>query len=937
MPRRGRWVDAGRGLLGLLRLAVCVVGIPVALVGLVATIVPGSGGVPWPQGIPSFDEVVSGASSPGQLPLSMLVKAVALIGWLGWLELSTAVLVDVMGRLREQSPRPLRLPLGRPSQALASRMVASAALITALWWQPPRTAGASTPAVAAVVSGAPRDVPPSAVEASRQPSPSTPGTKVHVVRPGDWLSKIAEAHLGSWRRYPEISALNHGRRQADGQALVDDDLIQPGWVLVMPDDAVNVDVVAPTPLTPPVATTPAPVETSEFSPKLAAPTASPPPTRQTSPTAAPTTEPNRSPLSNGTSGRPSPVGRAAVVGIPGIVAAAALRKLWCLRQAQQRRRPRGLGLPLPDPTLAPVEAKVRAVSTADAVEWVDLALRHLGHALRGEDGGPVPAIEAVRVGNFGVELLLDRTCETAPGGFVAADEGRVWRLGDQVELGDLRKLVIDDGPLLPALITAGTTPEGPVLIDLERAGTLSVEGDPDRVAAFLAGVGLEVATAPWASETSVRLIGCSERLAGLELVDVVEDPDAFIVEGWPPLDLGGAPTALAARVAPTSVEVLAPTVVVVAAGAASPTTISDLAALARTGSAGLTLVAPGPVAGATWRLTIEANGAAVLQPLGLVLACNVDRGIVEGLASLLAEAAEEEQGEVLATLLPDEVHNEAPHHPRAAGAPVVRVLGPIEVPWATRPARLVRSEEIVVYLSVHGARRVPRDRLRVAIHPIREDGRAGEVADSTFRAEVSRVRNALGKDREGRWYLPSSTQEGYVVEMRSDWTVFKSLVAAAHRKTSTEQIGLLREALELVRDRPFVDVPEQSYGWAWSEGLVSEIEIAVAEAAETLAELALADGELELSRWAARQGLLVIPSREDLHQAWMRAAAAAENWDDLDQAGRSVWRAVRSIDPLEEPRPETLRLYNELRQSVRGDGDAQGGIAPNPAGVPARG
>lgn len=87
----------------------------------------------------------------------------------------------------------------------------------------------------------------------------------------------------------------------------------------------------------------------------------------------------------------------------------------------------------------------------------------------------------------------------------------------------------------------------------------------------------------------------------------------------------------------------------------------------------------------------------------------------------------------------------------------------------------------------------------------------------------------------------------------------------------------------------------------------------MAEAAESLAELALAAGDATLSRWAARQGLLAIPSREDLYQAWMRAAALAEHWDDLDQAWRGVWRAVRAIDPLERPRPDTLSIYDELR------------------------
>ena len=69
------------------------------------------------------------------------------------------------------------------------------------------------------------------------------GTKVVVVRPGDCLSVLAERHLGDWRMDGEIEALNYGRPQADGRALVDDHWIYPGWVLVMPADAVEAMVV----------------------------------------------------------------------------------------------------------------------------------------------------------------------------------------------------------------------------------------------------------------------------------------------------------------------------------------------------------------------------------------------------------------------------------------------------------------------------------------------------------------------------------------------------------------------------------------------------------------------------------------------------------------------------------------------------------------------
>ena len=78
------------------------------------------------------------------------------------------------------------------------------------------------------------------------------GTKVVVVRPGDCLSVLAEEHLGDWRLDSEIEALNFGRPQPDGRALIDDHWIYPGWVLVMPKDAIGTQVVGQGTDNPPV-------------------------------------------------------------------------------------------------------------------------------------------------------------------------------------------------------------------------------------------------------------------------------------------------------------------------------------------------------------------------------------------------------------------------------------------------------------------------------------------------------------------------------------------------------------------------------------------------------------------------------------------------------------------------------------------------------------
>ncbi|MGH9178154.1 MAG: AfsR/SARP family transcriptional regulator, partial [Acidimicrobiales bacterium] len=519
-----------------------------------------------------------------------------------------------------------------------------------------------------------------------------------------------------------------------------------------------------------------------------------------------------------------------------MVAAGVMWKLWGLRQAQQRRRRRGRDVARTDPVLEPVERRARAVATTEAAEWLDLTLRYLGVALADWPVDSLPAIEVVRAGRFGVEVLIDRVCAAAPSRFVPTDGGRVWHLDPEVELGELKELAGDATPLVPALVSIGTSDDGPLLIDLERAGTLSVEGDAEAVSAFLAGAALELASAPWAADTPVRLLGGDDRLATLEQVDVVDDPEAMAGAAWAGLDLDEAPSTLAGRVGAD--EALAPVVVIAAPGAASDEVLGRISAKAKAGTAGLVVVAPGPVAGATRRLVIGADRAGVLEPLGIALRCAVDAETVDGLVGLLVGAGSEDDGPPidLAATVADPA---APGPEERRDAPLVRVLGPVEVPWDVAPQRRVRCEEIAAYLATHHPRRVPRDRLLVAVHPLRNDGRAGEVAASTFRAEISRARVALGRDADGQWYLPMSSREGYVITMASDWARFRELTARAHGRPPAEAIQLLEEALGLVRGRPFEDVPEHSYGWAWSEQLVSTMEVAVAEAAEQLAELAL--------------------------------------------------------------------------------------------------
>lgn len=244
-----------------------------------------------------------------------------------------------------------------------------------------------------------------------------------------------------------------------------------------------------------------------------------------------------------------------------------------------------------------------------------------------------------------------------------------------------------------------------------------------------------------------------------------------------------------------------------------------------------------------------------------------------------------------------------------APAPTVRerVLGPVEVDgWETPPQR-PKAAELVAYVACHD-RPVPADRLRTALW-------ADEVSDATFRSAVSRSRRWLGTDATGEDHLRIAHDGLYRLgpEVICDWQEFRRLTAAARSAAPTDALVLYREALSLVTDEPFADVQPNTYSWAWSEQIVSAIEVAVTDAAAALAKLALEVQDSATATWAANQGLGACPGNEALYQLRMAASAQAGDFDGVDQAYREAVRAARALDPLEDVAPATRQLHEQLR------------------------
>ncbi|HTF11878.1 MAG TPA: LysM peptidoglycan-binding domain-containing protein [Asanoa sp.] len=247
-PRRVGQIVTGLG--ALVVLVGLVGGAPIALLAFA--------GNPLPDHLPTFAEIGTALTSrdDGQL----FVRALAVVGWLGWATFAVSVLVDLPFRIvRRPAPR---LPgLGR-QQRMAAALIGSALILVAspataavaATAQPttlhvqPRVAAA--PLIAAEQGATPWAAAPQRVVTSARAATSpvaASGGVAHLlpvtahrdggdaepryqVERGDYLGAIADRYVGDFTDFPELAKLNK---------IKDPDRIYPGQLLRLPDEAAD--------------------------------------------------------------------------------------------------------------------------------------------------------------------------------------------------------------------------------------------------------------------------------------------------------------------------------------------------------------------------------------------------------------------------------------------------------------------------------------------------------------------------------------------------------------------------------------------------------------------------------------------------------------------------------------------------------------------------
>jgi hypothetical protein len=170
--------------------------------------------------------------------------------------------------------------------------------------------------------------------------------------------------------------------------------------------------------------------------------------------------------------------------------------------------------------------------------------------------------------------------------------------------------------------------------------------------------------------------------------------------------------------------------------------------------------------------------------------------------------------------------------------------------------------EFVAFLALHRYRAAPA-RLRAALGtPRSQASRSGK----TVWTSAGAARLALGTD-----LVPAaSANHLYLLseQVTCDWTRFQALVDLA--RSSVSDPGRRREALvaalELVDGVP--GLASRRFSWLDSEGILSNIALAVLGAARELVNLEAELGANEFTRWAIQKAHLLVPDAEALvHQA----------------------------------------------------------------------
>ena len=630
-----------------------------------------------------------------------------------------------------------------------------------------------------------------------------------------------------------------------------------------------------------------------------------------------------------------PVEERVLYGIAGapLMAAGLLLALGRHRRRQLWNRVGGRRPTTPTGDAAVAEESIRVGAGEVEVWFLDLALRGLSAELVRRDR-PLPPAAGLRLRAQGIELMLEEPAdpsapEQAPLPWFTAADGRSWNFPrpaiGQVD-ADAARVRFAPYPGLVSIGTGGERGDERILVDLEAVrGLLAVSGPPEKVAALVAAMAVELATNAWSDRMSVTLVGFPGDLTPLaparvrhvkvldEVLPVLETEAA---ERAAALSAAGLDSVLDSRIRASQAGSFAPHFVLVAEEP-HPAILSRLISVApKTARVGMGFVVAGDVAGAAGRLEVDEEGTVRENRLGLeakaqllpadqyaaILGLFRAVGDVDGVPlSGGGGGVARVSGVGYTGPLPDE-----------QPAVFVRVLGELETVGTglAEPERAPLLHEALVFL-LHHRDGVHPSVLAAALWP------RGTTAD-VARATVDRLGQWLGLDPHGEPNLLIEV-DGRIRLGRyvwSDWDLFESLQARAFYDANLQSPvhldNLLTAALDLVRGRFLANRAKGRYGWLAYEIVEAQIPAQIADTALRLADARIANGAAERAIAAVEAGLRASPEDEELWRGMLRAVFATGDQDRLTEAIARLRDRTWRVHGVRELHPRTEALIGEL-------------------------
>jgi len=274
--------------------------------------------------------------------------------------------------------------------------------------------------------------------------------------------------------------------------------------------------------------------------------------------------------------------------------------LWQLaRRRRQNRRAAG--------PLDLMEQSLQQTAGNESLLLIDAAMRHLRAVTVGQSR-PKPEVLAVRTGAYGFEVLLGQPTPTPPG-WRAASGGHVLELPQGVTAHDLG--AVGRGPsLCPALVPVGTTFEGPLLLNLEQLGCLSISGPGGVAASLLGAITATLALSPMASDMHITAVGldAAAGVVGWEHVNFARYDSPYFDELAAAATAGRSGSPLG-------------TLEIVVIGPGNDLLIQRVGQLAATPGTGVALVGATSAVGSRWPWSIHVDDAAtaVVHPISIAM------------------------------------------------------------------------------------------------------------------------------------------------------------------------------------------------------------------------------------------------------------------------------------------------------------------------------